>query len=436
MELCSRAANIIDVQCMRAMPTFCYPGAYGNPAPDAVESAKWGDFVFLDGRFLPTALTFNVSHLGPLLLFAVVNTLRVVADTAATVEASSSILNGRLMSRTFFATLKGSLFSSAIAGVVSGVCGYLPLATLSQTSSTIALTRTSCPRVGYMACLWLLIMGVVPKIGAAVGAIPNCIFGGLLAFLFGGQVVSGLRLAMLERVDSHRGRVVLAVGLAAGLGSAIVPAWATAQLGAGLVSLGVSGSMAEAFVLLLSTPYSIGTVAACTAHVYLPYEDDDESPLLHEESAALPNDGDNAQSSKHMDAEEVSTVREVDVKVEMNALAAHTQTEATATSAAAVQVGGDDAETGGGVLRAEARQTAADPNLDGTDNTKADPSAASGRDAVPRVHNVYPSTPPDVTVRACLRVCMYDSSSTLCGVFDKHTCSICVLPYNSRNSNF
>ena len=75
--------------------------------------------------------------------------------------------------RSFFVTLKGGLLSTAAAGAVSGVCGYLPLATLSQTSAVVALSRTSCPRVGYMACFWLMVMGVVPKIGAAADDAPT-----------------------------------------------------------------------------------------------------------------------------------------------------------------------------------------------------------------------------------------------------------------------
>jgi len=81
-----------------------------------------------------------------------------------------------------------------------------------------------------MACFWLLLLGVVAKIGAAVAAIPTCIFGGVVAVLVAGQMVSGIQMMMVACMVSHRSRTVLAIGLASGLGLAMVPTWATAQV--------------------------------------------------------------------------------------------------------------------------------------------------------------------------------------------------------------
>ena len=57
-----------------------------------------------------------------------------------------------------------------------------------QTPGTIALSRTSCPRVSYAACAWLLLLGLVPKFGAALAAMPDCLYGGLTSVLSAAQV--------------------------------------------------------------------------------------------------------------------------------------------------------------------------------------------------------------------------------------------------------
>ena len=95
-------------------------------------------------------------YLPALLIVAFINSLRVLGDVTGTLEAthrrcieygSGDGLRGccedgsddRLTDRSFFLAIKGGLFSLGVSSVVSGVCGYLLLATLWQNSCLVVL---------------------------------------------------------------------------------------------------------------------------------------------------------------------------------------------------------------------------------------------------------------------------------------------------------
>ena len=70
--------------------------------------------------------------------------------------------------------------------------------------------------------MWLVVFGVVAKIGAFFAAIPNCVLGGVAAYIIGTVIVSGLGLLSLEP-DTRRNRIILSVSLVMGIGVEMVP---------------------------------------------------------------------------------------------------------------------------------------------------------------------------------------------------------------------
>jgi hypothetical protein len=67
--------------------------------------------------------------------------------------------------------------------------------------------------------------------------------------------------------SSPRSRYIVALGLAAGLGSAIaIP---------GDLPIGGSGPVGSSAKIILTTPYCIGTLAAFLLHCLLPYDPDE-----------------------------------------------------------------------------------------------------------------------------------------------------------------
>ena len=73
-----------------------------------------------------------------------------------------------------------------------------------------------------------MFFGVFAKIGAFFAAIPNCVLGGMLAYLVGNVIVSGLNILCLEPA-TRRNRIILALALVMGLGIEMVPQVRVAQ---------------------------------------------------------------------------------------------------------------------------------------------------------------------------------------------------------------
>jgi xanthine/uracil permease len=105
-----------------------------------------------------------------------------------------------------------------------------PNTTLSQNNGVLALTRCASRTAGYACAGWLCVFGCIAKIGAFIVALPECVLGGLLAFLFTTVAVSGIRLMTLDRMD-RRARFVLAMSLTIGMGTALCGPWSQPLLG-------------------------------------------------------------------------------------------------------------------------------------------------------------------------------------------------------------
>ena len=86
------------------------------------------------------------------------------------------------------------------------------------------ISTSSCASriAGICCCGWLLLLGIFAKIGAFFAAIPNCVLGGVLAYLIGNVIVSGLNILCLEPA-TRRNRIILAIVMTMGIGIEIVP---------------------------------------------------------------------------------------------------------------------------------------------------------------------------------------------------------------------
>ena len=113
------------------------------------------------------------------------------------------------------------------------------------------------------SCFFLIIFGVIAKISAIINTIPYSVLGGMTTFLFVNIVVSGIGILGPE-LHVRRSRFIVCSSLMFGIGVALVPQWADNDL------VRASGDksfqfMGRAVVILLNTPYCIGTiVGACS----------------------------------------------------------------------------------------------------------------------------------------------------------------------------
>ncbi|CEA03525.1 Uric acid permease PucK [Jeotgalicoccus saudimassiliensis] len=119
--------------------------------------------------------------------------------------------------------LKRGYRAEGIAIFLGGLVNAFPYTTFSQNVGLIQISGVRRNKIIYIAGGMLIILGLVPKIGAATLAIPGPVLGGAMLAMFGMVISAGIK--MLSRVDLNKqeNMVVVAISVAMGLGVTVVP---------------------------------------------------------------------------------------------------------------------------------------------------------------------------------------------------------------------
>ena len=217
----------------------------------------------------------------PLLIAFLVTTVETIGDLTATYEASEEDTE----SEEFDKSVQGGLLSDGVCSFGAALATGMPNTTFSQNNGVIALTKCASRRAGVCCGLWLIALGVLSKISGIISSMPDCVVGGMTTFLFCNVFVSGLSVVSKADLNSRRNRIILAISMGVGLGVTAVP-WIFGDQRAsggttpfwpctGPFREGADCSKGErgirdGILILLTTPYSIGTLLAMTLHAILP----------------------------------------------------------------------------------------------------------------------------------------------------------------------
>jgi xanthine permease len=118
--------------------------------------------------------------------------------------------------------ITGATFADGLGTAVAGVFGALPNTSFSQNVGLVAMTGVMSRHVVTIGAVFLIIAGLIPKVGAVVNTIPYPVLGGGVIVMFGMVAASGIN--MLSDVNwNRRNMVIFAVSLSIGLGLQQVP---------------------------------------------------------------------------------------------------------------------------------------------------------------------------------------------------------------------
>ncbi|NKB77168.1 MAG: purine permease [Gammaproteobacteria bacterium] len=118
--------------------------------------------------------------------------------------------------------IKGATFADGLGTAVSGIFGALPNTSFSQNVGLIAMTGVMSRTVVTIGAIFLIVCGLVPKVGAMISTIPIEVLGGGVIVMFG--MVASAGISMLSGVNwNRRNMVIFAVSLSIGLGLQLVP---------------------------------------------------------------------------------------------------------------------------------------------------------------------------------------------------------------------
>lgn len=113
--------------------------------------------------------------------------------------------------------IEGATYADGFGTAVAGVFGGLPNTSFSQNVGLIAMTGVMSRHVVTIGALFLILCGLVPKVGGLIRTIPIEVLGGGVIVMFGMVVAAGVSM-LSDVVWNRRNMVIFAVALSVGLG--------------------------------------------------------------------------------------------------------------------------------------------------------------------------------------------------------------------------
>ncbi len=118
--------------------------------------------------------------------------------------------------------IQGATYADGLGSAVAGVFGGFPNTSFSQNVGLIAMTGVMSRHVVTIGAIFLIICGLMPKVGAVIRTIPIEVLGGGVIVMFGMVVAAGI--SMLSDVNwNRRNMVIFAIALSVGLGLQLDP---------------------------------------------------------------------------------------------------------------------------------------------------------------------------------------------------------------------
>ncbi|MGP4041039.1 nucleobase:cation symporter-2 family protein [Gracilibacillus sp. D59] len=218
---------------------------------------------------LPTPFHFGTPefHLTPILTMTLVAIVSLVESTGV-YFALGDICDKKIEDK----DLEKGYRAEGIAIILGGIFNSFPYTTFSQNVGLIQLSGVRTNNVIYTAGVMLVLLGLVPKIGALTLIIPSAVLGGAMVAMFGMVIAYGIK--MLSNVDfsSQENLLIVACSVGMGLGVTVVP-----EVFAGLPA---------SLKILTESGIVIGSLTAICLNVIFNFRKKDQSKMTDSEKAA------------------------------------------------------------------------------------------------------------------------------------------------------
>ena len=160
-------------------------------------------------------MEFTTAAIVGMCLMAVISAIETVGDV-------SGITKGGAKREATAKEISGATYADGLGTAVAGLFGALPNTSFSQNVGLVAMTGVMSRTVVTIGAIFLILAGLVPKVGAVISTIPIEVLGGGVIMMFG--MVASAGIAMLSDVDwNRRNMMIFAIALAVGLGLQLEP---------------------------------------------------------------------------------------------------------------------------------------------------------------------------------------------------------------------
>ncbi len=187
-------------------------GALGMVSLAPVAAASW--------FHVPTPFYFGVPHFewSSIVTMILISMVSMVESTGV-FFALGDIVGREIKSD----DLKRGYRAEGLAVMLGGVFNTFPYTTFSQNVGLVQLSGIKSRKPVIYSAFFLVLLGLLPKVGALATIIPSAVLGGAMVVMFGMVAVQGIR--MLGTVDFHddHNLLVAAISIGLGLGVTVQP---------------------------------------------------------------------------------------------------------------------------------------------------------------------------------------------------------------------
>lgn len=178
---------------------------------DKVAEASW----FAIPEFMPVDIIFDMRAIVPVMIMFIVTAVETVGDI-------SGVMEGGVGREATDKELAGGVICDGIGSTIAAFFGVLPNTSFSQNVGLVAITKVVNRYALAMGAIFLILCGLIPKLGAIVSIMPQSVLGGAAVMMFSSIVVSGIQLVTKDPL-TPRNLTIISVALGVGYGMGANP---------------------------------------------------------------------------------------------------------------------------------------------------------------------------------------------------------------------
>ena len=206
---------------------------------DKVAQASW----FAIPKLVPVKIVFDMRAILPVLIMFIVTAVETVGDI-------SGVMEGGMGREATDKELSGGVICDGLGSSFAACFGVLPNTSFSQNVGLVAMTKVVNRGALATGAIFLILCGLIPKLGALVSIMPQAVLGGAAVMMFSSIVVSGIQLITKEKMTPRTLTIVsVALGVGYGMGANASILAKTPQLFQ--LVCGESGIVPAAFVAIV-----------------------------------------------------------------------------------------------------------------------------------------------------------------------------------------
>ena len=176
---------------------------------DKVSQAAW----FEIPELFPVDIVFDMRAIIPVAIMFIVTAVETVGDISGVMESGF----GREADDK---ELSGGIICDGLGSSFAAILGVLPNTSFSQNVGLVAMTKVVNRFALATGAVFLVLCGLIPKLGAIVSIMPQSVLGGAAVMMFSSIVVSGIQLITKEPLNARSLTIVsVALGVGYGMGA-------------------------------------------------------------------------------------------------------------------------------------------------------------------------------------------------------------------------